>query len=352
MGEWAAAHKISADCVKVLVKDGFTSMEAICLLEKEDLGAKIPRGQHRLILQAVATLRKKNGQDSHPPEQEVHIQAHSASTPAPGIESDPYIAAITDRLLSAQSTTTPLAPPQPPTARDICQPEVDQPHQPPSNLSWNDPQVFLKMASGKAGTASYYDITDFANLATSAVREEVVGNGSVSGAQLVWRTGPRKPKLSSLTIPQWSVANLAILNRLREDGLLSATSIMDYLSYTTRLYQLFQRYDAVSVFYYDREYRKLQSQLAFRWGTEVTHLQTLWLKEGHRSATTPTTTGPLVATPKYAAKAADGRTICRLYNTQRGCHFKDCRFAHVCSHVGCERTHSYSQHEVEQGSKN
>ncbi len=118
---------------------------------------------------------------------------------------------------------------------------------------------------------------------------------------------------------------------------------MDYLSYTTRIYQLFQRYDAVSVFYYDREYRKLQSQLAFRWGTEVTHLQALWLKEGQRTANGPNNNGKASTgtNARYASKSADGRIICRLYNTQNGCNFKDCRFAHV----GCEQAHSYTQHD-------
>ena len=67
VSEWATAHKISAECVKWLLKDGFTSMEAVALVEKEDLSPKIPRGQHRLILQAVAALKKAGQrQDGHP----------------------------------------------------------------------------------------------------------------------------------------------------------------------------------------------------------------------------------------------------------------------------------------------
>ena len=42
--EWATAHKISPDWLKALFKDGFTSLESIHLLEKEDLSHKIPRG--------------------------------------------------------------------------------------------------------------------------------------------------------------------------------------------------------------------------------------------------------------------------------------------------------------------
>ena len=48
--DWTAENKISFDCVKLLIKDGFTSMEAFALLEKEGIDRKISRGQYRLIL--------------------------------------------------------------------------------------------------------------------------------------------------------------------------------------------------------------------------------------------------------------------------------------------------------------
>lgn len=66
-----------------------------------------------------------------------------------------------------------------------------------TNLSWNDPQVFLRIAAGKTATVVHHAIADFANLATSVVREEVWGSGTNSA-----QYGPRRPKLSSLTIPQ------------------------------------------------------------------------------------------------------------------------------------------------------
>ena len=225
VSEWATAHKISAECVKLLFKDGFTSMEAVALVEKEDLSPKIPRGQHRLILQAVAALKKAGQRKDGHPQVEAPPSPNQGTRPTTSIseESDPYIAAITSQLQAAQAgETTPNSQEseQPAYCNMQPTPATAASQQPASKLSWNDPQVFIKMAAGKAGTATYYDITDFANLATSAVREEIVGNGT-SGAQLVWRTGPRKPKLSSLTIPQWSVANLAILSRLQEEGKLA-----------------------------------------------------------------------------------------------------------------------------------
>lgn len=216
----------------------------------------------------------------------------------------------------------------------------------PANLSWTDPQVFLHMAAGKATSATHHDITDFANLSSMVVREEVVGSGS-SGAELVWRTGPRKPKLQALSIPQWSVANLAILSRLQEDGKLDAVATLDYLSYSMRIYQLLQRYDQVSVYLYDREYRKLQAQMGFRWGTEVSHLHAIWLKEqaqGPRGTGTNKANSNNTASKYKGPTTSDGQTICKLFNTKNGCTFADCKFVHICSRSGCDQKHSASQH--------
>ena len=48
----AAENTNSRDCVKLLIKDGLTSMEALAVLQKEDTDGKIPRDQYRLILQS------------------------------------------------------------------------------------------------------------------------------------------------------------------------------------------------------------------------------------------------------------------------------------------------------------
>ncbi len=345
---WAKENKISEDCGKLLLKDGFTSMEALGLLQPEDVNHKIPRGQNRLILQAVgklATPQTKEGEqesgekeDQELPEGGQQNQQQQQQVPP----TDPY---ITEVMAQLQRQQIPGGAPS--TAHgSLAAPST-------GSLSWNDPQVFIKMAAGKAGEVStHYDITDFVNLSGAVVREEVVGNGA-TGAQLVWRTGPQKPKLSSLSTPQWSVANLAILARLKGDGKLDSSATMDYLSYNTRVYQLLQRYEAVSVFLYDREYRKLQAQLGFRWGTEVTHLQAIWLKEqDHRSSTSArsvtSVTNKFTGAPNKPRNpvTVDGKTICKMYNTQSGCTYNGCTYMHVCSRSGCEQKHSAVHHDT------
>ena len=341
--EWATAHKISPDSLKALFKDGFTSLESIRLLEKEDLSHKIPRGQQRLILHAVGELRKPvalSG-ESHHQDPEGPVEQEPASEPQ-----DPYVRTVLSGYQAAQGLPQPTEAPATGTIPVASTHSPVTQSTPAQNHSWQDAQVFLRMAAGKGPTpVPYYDITDFASLTSMVVREEVVSSGP-SGAELVWRTGPRKPKLSSLTIPQWSVANLAILSRLQDEGRLDATSTLDYLSYTTRIYQLLQRYDQVSVYLYDCEYRRLQTQMGFRWGTEVSHLQAVWLKEqGPR--TNGSSTGATISksTKAKGPTTIDGLTICKMFNSRAGCTFADCKFTRVCSRPGCEAKHSAIAHD-------
>ena len=54
---WAAGNKISLDSMEKLFKEGFTSMEALELIDSDDLAkTKIPRGQQKLILANVGKL--------------------------------------------------------------------------------------------------------------------------------------------------------------------------------------------------------------------------------------------------------------------------------------------------------
>ena len=88
-------------------------------------------------------------------------------------------------------------------------------------------------------------------------------------ANSIVKSGPKKPRLENLTLCQWSVANLFILYKLVSDMKLVGPALMDYLSYTTKVYQLVQRYSLESVLlFFDREYRKLLASMNFRWGRD------------------------------------------------------------------------------------
>ena len=117
--DWAAENKISPDCVKLLIKDGFTSMEALALLEKEDTDRKIPRGQYRLILQSVKKLSNatapqlliNGGPDDNPGNTEDStttdpagmLRKDNLQAAGSNPQNDPYITAVVGQLQAAQT---------------------------------------------------------------------------------------------------------------------------------------------------------------------------------------------------------------------------------------------------------
>lgn len=218
-----------------------------------------------------------------------------------------------------------------------------------SEPSWADPQIHIATAYGKSAP-SYLDICDFV---TSNVEEELIIGGH-GDQQILVKSGPRKPKLENLTLSQWSVANLSILYKLSREGKLTGPSLMDYLSYTTKVYQLVQRYNMISVFLYDREYRKLQANEGFRWGTDVQHLHQMNLQPREKSQGAQYQSVKKVQvsgsrTKNTSEKRPEKRDlgVCRNFNSAKGCTFPQCKYKHQCILPCCSQKHSAVTHMVE-----
>ena len=208
--------------------------------------------------------------------------------------------------------------------------------------AWNDPQIHIASATGKS-VSPYYDICDFV---PSTMEEEVIigGNGEQN---IVVKSGPKKPHLENITLSQWSVANMAILYKLLGEGKLQGTALLDYLSHTTKIYQFIQRYSVPSVFQYDRECRKLQAAMGFRWGTDVQHLHKLHLIPREKANTGTAIVGrkqPITGKPKGEKREAG---ICRNFNSKKGCTYPACRFRHQCILSGCNLPHAATTHVSE-----
>lgn len=382
---WAFENKITNDAMEKLVKEGFCSMAAIKLLEAEDLAkTKIPRGQQKLILLSVNkligaremagnltlgdTLAGNGVEAREVPAQPCGAQQAVAHAQQPRLPeeripeqdgggeaaSDPYLRVLLAQLKSGQlqaqanipndGRNTGLRISDNRVSGQFLSGQLGQ-----SDLAgnWRDPQIYLAAASSGKSAPSSYDITDFVS---SNVEEEIVV-GSNGTQQVILKSGPKKPKLESITLAQWSVANLAILYKLVEDGKLHSGNILDYLSYTTKICQLVQRYSLVSVLLYDKEYRQLQSRHDFRWGTDVPHFQTVHLvarvpKPSPNNASKSSFNQGSRSQTQQSPLTVDGKIICKLYNSKTGCHYKECRYVHSCSHVGCHQTHSAATHHT------
>ena len=433
--EWAASHQLTGKTVDLLVKDGFSSMQAVALLESVDLAqSKIPRGQQKLLLKSVVELRPpvaagpdRDGEttaiastatgahvvvgtsasgnqreaailaaeagDAGPARGAAASGAAASGAAASGAAASGAAAAASgttaqaqsgwpvsqhpvndifagmavDHMRSMQATcgarhhaTTDTndgvpanvnvtAPPFYAGATGASSLFGGQPQrqpQPPAvgnTTSWQDPRIYLAAAAVGKSTC-HHDIADF--VAKDSVCEDVVA-GTHDGTHIVVKSGS-KPKLDNITLSQWSIANLAILYVLLGEGKLLPDDILDYLSYSTKVYELTQRYENTSVYLYDREYRKLQACHGFRWGTDIPHLQTIRLipRVSH-SDRRPRPQHPPYGQSKQVVAGTmtgDGRAICRLYNTQRGCGYTDCKFVHACSYRGCFQVHPATVH--------
>ena len=211
--------------------------------------------------------------------------------------------------------------------------------------AWQDPQIHIANATGKS-SSSHYDICDFV---PHSVEEELIIGGQ-GEQQVVVKSGPKKPKLENLSLSQWSIANLAILYKLTSEGKLVGPAHMDYLSYTTKIYQLVQKCSLSSVLLYDREYRQLQASMGFRWGTDVQHLHMLHLQTRDKQVKP----NPQFQTQKKGASNSGQPTrskgdnretgICRNYNSDKGCAYQKCKFLHQCFLPGCTDKHSATTH--------
>ena len=208
--------------------------------------------------------------------------------------------------------------------------------------TWNDPQIHLASATGKS-VSPYYDICDFV---PSSIEEEVLigGNGD---QRIVVKSGPKKPLLENLTLSQWSIANMAILYKLINEGKLHGPSLLDYLSHTTKIYQLVQRFNLPSVLLYDRECRKLQSAMGFRWGTDVQHLHKLDLIPRDKPPSNPAPPNKKPQNPGSGPRHRPAKRdidICRNFNSKKGCTYPGCKFRHQCILPECNEAHSATVH--------
>ena len=320
-------NRIQRPVIDELLERGFDSLQALSLIDIEDLKTqKIPIGQRRLILHISKSLNNTTGQTTssnlataEPPSEE---PGHSET-------GDVYHQTLINSLLSHQTN---LAAENSTFGSDNS-PNLSQP-------SWQDPQVHIANATGKSASP-YYDICDFI---PNAVEEELVVGGQ-GEQKLVIKSAPKKPKVENLTLSQWSVANLAILYKLVGEGKLVGNALMDYLSYTTKFYQLVQRCSLVSVLLYDREYRQLQASMGFRWGTDVQHLHTLHLQPRERQSNQGTNPKKSNQTPNPSKKPERREPgICRNFNSAKGCTYSQCRYKHICIIPGCGQSHPVSSH--------
>ena len=119
-------------------------------------------------------------------------------------------------------------------------------------------------------TEKHHDIVDYVYL-TPPYRERVVDDCSSADLldQLVKaKLGPTRPRLEDVSIAQWNLANMRILDILL-DSPETLGPVCYYMAYTMRINTYFGKFDRVKVLLYDRAYRIKQAQFHTPWGIDV-----------------------------------------------------------------------------------
>ena len=193
-----------------------------------------------------------------------------------------------------------------------------------------NPQVYLNSVVGATrASRSYKKVVDYLpRLQDTSESEFDLG----AGVSLQLGSGVKR-KLESTTPAQWIVANSRIMAELIAE--IPMFNIQDYLAYTVKIGELAQRFTWASVLSYDDEYRRRQSELKYRWGSDSQHLSTITLRERDVS----TKSGG-----KSKLKQQKEGKYCGYYNSGKECPFKDeCKYAHVCA--TCGKNHRKIDHK-------
>ena len=215
-------------------------------------------------------------------------------------------------------------------------------------------EVFLRPSRSSSNSqGKALRIPDFVSRLTPQDDEKIIS--SDDSARLTLTLGSKKPKLESITMADFSIANIRIFYELLTSNRLpTPDDLRDYLSYSVKIFELGKKFTWSSVLKYDDEFRMLQHTYGYPWDKDHSHLHEImlvprWAAGGnqgnqHLSSGSGSGSHPVLTFPQDAG----GTEICRNFNRNRGCTKTDCRFSHVCNRkVGnkaCGKPHAGCNH--------
>ena len=200
----------------------FRRSEALACLDADDLRkSKVPVGQQKLLLRCVtrqlggsANDRDDSGGSAqHPAPTEAIATAPTAGATnnASGSGEDAFVHQLREQLSALQQTAPPNT-----TAAAGC---------PPTTTTHG-----LGHLVCCRGRILMFTCRTSAPLAPTSIlltlSDKVVSTNDEF--QLICRAGPKKPRLERLAVNQWSVANIAIMHKLVQDGTLPLSQVFDY----------------------------------------------------------------------------------------------------------------------------
>ena len=166
--------------------------------------------------------------------------------------------------------------------------------------------IFLGMGV-RGSQKPYLDITDFVSVRSpydgASEMQTVITAKSDGSYEVKPQSFGKTVSLDKVSMAQWIEANTLIMNQLLGQGVHPQA----YMSYTVMVSQIAQKYEWPSVLLWDREYRKMQANLGFRWGTDQSHLRDVLLIPKQKF--TAKTAGPRTSQTKAIGRVARKRKL-------------------------------------------
>lgn len=320
LNDWAGSFELSQDTLNALAEKGFKTHRTLSKLTsaliKQEF-KKLPLAQFLLLEEACQSLQP-------------------TPTPATTTSASGTTASAVETHSGPQENG---ADKEPGTGSSLSVDDIDALLNQGSSVLGQEnncgkPNLFDPLQFNFSDTAKhpYRDIRDFISLVPTATTSSHDPASIQIGSQS-FLLKDTKISWELLDVAQYMEGSLRILREMALHDKCSVGELLEYVNYLVKIATLGQCFQWRSVLKYDQEYRKAQAACGFKWGADNSYLMQLFLKpeQGPTSYKPAQSQAKKPANHKGAKFDPDsGMQICMKWNSEAGCNFKKCKFAHKC----------------------
>ena len=326
--QWCSNAKLSKKTIDLLIDQELTEGELLIELSELDIASfDISLGQKKALTRGIRILKAPG--DRCPPAEDIPGKPVTNED----LKKDGDLNQLLQEISSADQTLGAAA----------------------AKTSTNDAWLSPQLSKGKPLT-----IPDFISTVYMATEnDEQVLACTEGGADLKLVMQKAKTKVESLSLPQWTIGNARILNKLITEGKITTfKEVQAYLAHTVKVGELALDHYMPGLMRYDHEYRLKEHQGLISWGDDDIHLSTRFLKpnvrpvggrnnrsvatgfQGQRQGNAQQRSRP----PRMLDRS--GREICLNFQNREGCNRAICKFSHVCLAKDCYGPHPEYLHNT------
>lgn len=305
--EWCNSNSLTKKTLQALQKEDIVSEHLLSTLTEEDMATLgVTLGQRKALRTAIGTFQKDTRQAGIDDLQQVLTAGEggaSSSIPQITMADIRNGTALTDAGKRFDELF--LRDPQQNQPQTVSTPHADR-------FACFDPRLTLTIKAHKKKTAH---ITDFLTEKTKKRRQSQKKELIVDTEQrLVVRTDDQHP-YSGIRMEEWVAANCRLMNNLLQTGALPRQDVEFYLAHTVNVMEYAERYSWESVLDFDYQYRELQAEHSFPWGTYPPYMEAKMEPRAQRS------------TPTVSQRQAVPE--CKQFKARGSCSFgKACKYRH------------------------